>query len=729
MKKFLALFSLLMLVASAATAAPRTKAQMQQAARQAINQQRQFCHLAPSQAPLKVLRSAEQLEVIGLEDGGFAVIAADDLMPAVLGVSASCYTDGTNLNFEWWLAATADAAAAIVRSNAPLRVTTPDPTQFPPEVPTLMTTLWDQDTPYDGMCPTFSGSTRCLTGCVATAMAQILNYHKTPEHGYGQHTIRYGSQSVSANFEEDYYDWEHMLDVYVPGNYTQQEADAVALLMRDCGVAADMQYGGPNEGSGAYSQDAAYGLRKYFGFEDAECLERDNYTEPVWMNMIYRELSENGPLYYGGADYQYGGHAFVFDGYTADGMVSVNWGWSGDCNGYYLVSQLNPDIYHWSYGQDMIVGVKSDRHVLFRNEQVTLTAAGQLQQTLEGGQGEGVIGTLTVAGPLDGADLAYLRFLAGWDADGNPTEGRLRVLDMTNATLQGNTLPDSTFKNCASLSRVRLPESIAAIGSGAFFGCQNLSELRVTAKAVPELLGTGVFEGMPLGSARLYVRSGLKTKYQQAAQWNAFGEKNIFQVGTSVKVRNAIRKYGESNPSFTYTVSGDAIEGEPRITCEAKANSPAGRYPVVISGGTIVNSEAVNFIDGYLIVQKVDAKATVQTAERRVGEPDPQFTLRYEGLVAGDVAPAWVQEPVFVTTATATSKPGEYAVYVQSAEAESYNMVFLPGKLIVKEAEQTAISELSSEAEAEAPAYNMQGQRVNTSRKGLYIVGGKKVVR
>ena len=732
MKKTFLMMALPLLVASAAVAAPRTKAQMQQAARQAINQQRQARHLAPSQAPLKVLRSAEQLEIIGSESGGFAVVAADDLLPAVLGVSVGRYSGGSNPNFEWWLSATESSAEHIVSHKAPLLVTTPDPTKYPTEVPSMVTTKWYQMEPYSDMCPIFSGSTHCLTGCVATAMSQILNYHQTPEHGYGQHSIKYGSQTVTAHFEEDYYDWEHMLDIYTPGSYTDEEAAAVALLMRDCGVAANMEYGGPDEGSGAYSTDAAIGLRVYFGFEDAECLERDYYSEPNWMDIIYRELSENGPLYYGGADYAYGGHAFLFDGYKADGMVSVNWGWAGDDDGYYHVSQLNPEYYHWNYGQDMIIGVKSNNHSLLRTEKVTVTKGGQLQQLLEDTDAEGMVGTLTVEGPLNQADLVYLRELAGWDADDQPTGGRLRVLDLTKAKLTNNTLPDSTFKNCSMLSRVRLPETITAIGSGAFSGCAGLAELRVTTKSVPQLLGTGVFERVPFGTARLYVTSGLKTKYAQAAQWSDFGEKNIFQVGTSVKVRNAIRKYGENNPAFTFTVTGDAIEGTPKLTCEARPNSAAGRYPVHISEGTVVNAEAVNFIDGYLVVQKVDATATVLTADRYEGDDDPDFKLSYTGLVAGDTAPVWTEEPVFYTTAGKSSRPGEYTVYVKSATAESYNMVFLPGKLIVKEKPvPNGIDEVTDGLQQhQLPAYNLQGQRVqNQQRKGITVVGGKKVLK
>ena len=735
MKRLFAFATVLMLSASAVVAAPRTKAQMQQAARQAINKQRSARHLAPSNAPLKVLRSTEQIEVIGLEEGGFAVIAADDLMPAVMGVSTAHYSNGANLNFEWWLTATAEAAKHMVKTGSPMLVTTPDPIKYPDEVPSMVTSKWYQSEPYSNMCPTFSGNVKCLTGCVATAMAQVLNYHQTPPHGQGERTIYYphnnsNGQAVTANFEDDYYDWLNMLDIYTAGNYTQEQADAVALLMRDCGVAADMQYGGPNEGSGAYSQDAAQGLRDYFGFEDAECLERDRYSEPEWMDIIYSELSENGPLYYGGYSWFSGGHAFVFDGYNPDGQVSINWGWSGDDDGFYYVSQLNPSGYDFNMGQDMIIGIKSKNHSVLRSESVTLTEGGQLQKVVEATDTieNSKVGTLTIEGPLNSDDLIYLRELAGWDANGEATEGRLRILDLTKAELEKNTLPDSIFKNCVSLRRVRLPETIANIGVQAFSGCTGLLELRVPSKKIPQLAGAGVFEGMPFGKANLYVYSGLKTKYLQAAQWNEFGEDNIFQIGTSVKVRNAIRYYGEENPTLFYNVSGDGIKGEPVLTCEADQWSPAGRYPIHISKGTVENAEAVNFIDGYIIVRKVEgAEAKVVDVEREEGEPNPEFELIYTGLLDHDAVPTWLEEPQFVTEANEDSPAGEYTITV-SAEPESYVMTFKEGKLTVKAKPiPNAIVEVQR-AETAAPAYNLQGQRVDASRRGLYIQNGKKVV-
>lgn len=715
------------LTATQAIAAPRTAAQMKQAALKAINQHRSNRRMAPRADAPEVLKSTSTYEIIGYKQGGFAVVSADDLVPEVLGVSTSDYSEGRNANFQWWLNAASEAVNYAVQNNIQLTTTKPDPSLYPTEVGPLLTTRWDQETPYNNMCPTYSGSTKCLTGCVATAMAQVLNYHKMPEHGEGQRTIYYphgnhSGQAVSANFSEDYYDWNNMLDDYSTTSYTKEQADAVALLMRDCGVAADMEYGGPSDGSGAYSQDAAAGLRKYFGFAEAQCVERDYYKETTWMNMVYRELSENGPMYYGGADaYGKGGHAFVLHGYRADGKVLVNWGWSGSDDGYYDIAILDPSYYRFSQGQDMIIGVKSNTHSLYRSEIVTTTAEGMLKQAVEALEGEGQIGSLTVNGPLGFEDLKYLRHLAGRDSlDGESGES-VRLLNLTNTQLHDNVLPDSIFKNCVSLQRIYLPATIEHIGREAFSGCSHLYELRVPTKVVPELDGPRVFQDVPMGSCMLYVRSGMKTKYLKKAQWKSFGEKNIGEEGTSIQARNTIRKYGEENPEFYYTISGDDLHGQPELVCEATPSSPAGRYPIYVKRGTI-DRENVDFIDGYLVVQKLDATATVGNYTREEGQPNPEFGFSaYDGLISLDSIPVWLETPVFVTTADETSPAGDYPIMVESATAESYNMTFVPGVLTVTVS--TAINGIDAAQRQQSVYYTLGGSRVEgATRAGIYLM-------
>lgn len=714
-------------------AAPRTHAQMQQLAAKAINHQLSAKRMAPRSGKLTTLKQTSTYAIMGYEQGGFAVVSADDVAPEILGVSTQPYSNGTNPNFQWWLQTMDACVSYAVENGIIMKTTKPDPTKFPTSVEPMLTSEWGQEAPYNNLCPTFSGSTKCLTGCVATAMAQVLNYHKSPEHGYGERTIYYphnnrNGEAVTAKFTEDYYDWSHMRDTY-NYNYTDEEAQAVALLMRDCGVAADMEYGGPSEGSGAYSQDAAEGLRKYFGYEDAECLERDYYSESNWMDIVYRELSENGPMYYGGADASgAGGHAFVLHGYREDGKVYVNWGWEGSDDGYYDIALLNPSYYKFSYGQDMIIGVSGGKQGALRTETVHVEKAGDLQTTIEALEGEGLIGTLTIDGPLDEKDLYYLRWLAGRDSQGALTEGQLRTVIMTNATLPNNALPDSIFKNCATLRKVKLPATTERFGIEAFSGCTHLSALYVPTRTIPALSGTAVFQDLPFGEAKLYVRSSMKTKYLQSALWKEFGEKNIVEVGTSVKVRNTIRRYGEENPVFTYSVNGDAITGEPVLSCEATPQSPAGRYPITISRGTIVG-EDIDFIDGYLVVQKVDASATVGSYTREQFAANPQFELvSYDGLINNDIVPAWIAEPVFYCEATEESPVGEYPITVQSANAESYNLTFVPGVLTVTEA--TGIHNITaSRNQLPEVLYTLHGRRVvGKPQKGIYIAKGRKYV-
>lgn len=795
--------------------------------------------MAPRKASeLKVLKTTDSYEIIGNEQGGFAVIAADDLLPEVLGVSTSKYSEGKNTNFQWWLTAMNQVASYAVQHQVKMNTTKPDPTKYPTSVGPLMTTKWDQDEPYNDLLPQSIYGGRCITGCVATAMAQVLNYFQVPEHGFGQRTIYYpqGSTSgtaITANFGEHVYDWDNMLDEYTYGNYNEAQVNAVATLMRDCGVAADMEYGGSNSienGSGTYSQEAAAGLRTYFGIAEAECFERDNYEEAEWMNMVYRALSEDGPIYYGGSSYSSGGHAFVLHGYREDGKVYVNWGWSGDDDGYYDIALLDPGYYHFDMGQDMIIGVKGAPRNL-TEESVELTKAGTLSSKL-GDDMIGTVGTLKIKGDINSTDLRQIRRLAGIDENGEKTDGRLQHLDLSEAnivsggkaylidgnkqlTTEDNVLAerafygckylksiklpkglktwgegalalclqltdvevgtpaaDADFKivdaivwnnaqdeiiavlpsvsgtfdiakgtkslhnyalaGCARLSKVVLPSSLKTLGTEALRNCSGLQEIRVVSKEVPELLGADVFTGISLTSCQLYVPAGSKTKYAQKAQWGDFkgsNYDNIVEYGSSVKVRNTIRKYGEDNPKFVYVVSGDPITGEPVLSCEATRTTPAGKYPVTISLGTITD-ENVELFDGYIVIQKVNATATVENATREAGQPNPEFSLVFDGLVNDEVVPVWLEEPVFTCEADENSPEGEYPITV-TATAESYKLTFVAGTLTVTPS-TTGIVSVNADAKAKSDViFDLSGRRVSESamNKGLYIRNGKKFVR
>ena len=495
------------LLALGAVAAPRSKAQMKQAAVEAINEQRAPLRMAPRQATeLQTLKTATGYEILGFESGGFAVVSTDDLAPEVLGVSTSHYSNGENTNFQWWLDAINGAVEYAVANNVALVPIAPDPGKYPTQVGPLMTTTWDQLAPYNRLMPISNGGDRCYTGCVATALAQVLNYFKVPEHGIGQRTIHYpynnpNGTPVSANFEEDYYDWDNMLDHYTYG-YNDTQADAVALLMRDCGVASNMMYGGYQEGgSGAYSTEAAAGMRTYFGFEDAVCYERDNYygtkyySDEDWMDMVFTALSEDGPIYYGGADAGgSGGHAFVLHGYNATGKVYVNWGWSGEDDGYYDISLLNPGYYQFSRGQDMIIGIKGEARELIEKD-ITLSKPGTLSSQISVEEMD-YVGTLTLTGSINSSDLLFLRKMAGVDENNERTDGYLHNLDLSGTTFveggdaylidgsrqlttANDELPERAFYGCRQLRTLKLPAGLKHFGDGALALCSLLGEIEI----------------------------------------------------------------------------------------------------------------------------------------------------------------------------------------------------------------------------------------------------------
>lgn len=184
-----------------------------------------------------------------------------------------------------------------------------------------------------------------MTGCVATAMAQVMRYWKYPATGQGSHSYicePNGGQSFteSMDFSTITFDWDNMLPVYTSGNYNDTQADAVAQLMHACGVSVDMTYT-PVE-SGAQSSWVGNALRNYFKYDSSlSYAVRGLFSNAEWEQFIYNELAASRPVQVNGRG-SGGGHAFVCDGYQGDHYFHFNWGWGGSSDGYFMFSALNP---------------------------------------------------------------------------------------------------------------------------------------------------------------------------------------------------------------------------------------------------------------------------------------------------------------------------------------------------------------------------------------------------
>ena len=310
---------------------------------------------------------------------GFIIISADDIISPVLAYSSETSFTAGNIppNVAAWLKGYEHEISYAIKTNmdpAPDVMSKWAALNAGPlpgnglksatGVNPLITTLWGQDPFYNGLCPFDNPKNeRTVTGCVATAMAQVMKYHSYPTTGIGSYsynTTRYGT--LSANFGATTYNWTSM-----PNSVTSANTD-VATLMYHCGVSVEMEYNVSSQGgSAAYviaSDDpkcAENSLKNYFGYATTlQGVKKANYTNSGWISLLKAELDVSRPMVYAG-----GAHCFVCDGYNDSDYFHFNWGWSGDYDGYFLLTSLNPGgtgtgggSGSYTNGQEAIIGIR-----------------------------------------------------------------------------------------------------------------------------------------------------------------------------------------------------------------------------------------------------------------------------------------------------------------------------------------------------------------------------------
>jgi hypothetical protein len=221
----------------------------------------------------------------------------------------------------------------------------------------MVTARWGQSYPYNTLCPLDSNwidpYPQCVTGCVATAMAQIMHYWQWPVRGWGQHEYDCYTETMrpigrlSDNFDTVYYQWGHMPDV-LDTLSSDAEIYAVSRLMYDCGVAVNMHYSAKSSGAHEWSNSdaslpsAGQALRTYFRYHpQLQGVDRTNYSDGDWMGMMLAELDAGRPLLYVATDVNdLGPHAFLVDGYDGNHYLHFNFGWNGRYDGFYAVNSI-----------------------------------------------------------------------------------------------------------------------------------------------------------------------------------------------------------------------------------------------------------------------------------------------------------------------------------------------------------------------------------------------------
>jgi len=318
------------------------------------------------------------------EDKGFTIVSGDDRLPEIVGYSVNGTYDENALptNYVSFMKAYQEMVEGLEKGDAQAKASVAEKKalrtsgyQYSTVAPLLGEIAWNQSEPYNNMCPIYNGTDRAVTGCVATAMAQVMAYYKYPKlllEDIPQYTRQWYGNVVTVpaiSKEEGVYDWDNMLPIYSTGNYSETQAEAVAKLMFHCGAAVNMGYG-PQSGANVTPTP----LAKYFGY-DADLmmdLARSTYTLAEWTEIIDKELAAGRPILYSGSS-SAGGHEFVCDGSDANGLYHINWGWGGYQNGYFDITILNPakggigsgnasDGYNRGCG--MLIGIAPDNGIV-----------------------------------------------------------------------------------------------------------------------------------------------------------------------------------------------------------------------------------------------------------------------------------------------------------------------------------------------------------------------------
>ena len=309
--------------------------------------------------------------------GGWIIISAEDAAAPVLGYNdtGSFNSERMPSNFRHWIQGYEKdlhkARAEKLKPSTEVKAlwkTAGYRTKAAAEK-VLGTPIWGQDSPFNDQCPTVTENGKTYTaisGCVATAMAEILWYHKWPEHGTGTiggytYTSEFKQKVSIPSYSIDSHTYDYSLMPYeYKGSENSAQRNAVAQLVHDCGVMVEAMYNHGGGGTGAYSEDIVKALSEHMYYSSsAQLIYRYAFDDADWTRMIEKEIDEGRPILYGGIDDE-GGHQFVCDGYDTKDYIHINWGWDGDHNGFFTLTLKIPGLYTFSDNQSMIVNLAPD---------------------------------------------------------------------------------------------------------------------------------------------------------------------------------------------------------------------------------------------------------------------------------------------------------------------------------------------------------------------------------
>lgn len=413
--------------------------------------------------------------------GSFAIIAGDDRSRAVLAYGEGtldmnnlpcglqCMLEQYKEQLEW-LAAHPGAQVEITDEHlAPT-----DGSVMP-----LLTCSWSQSEPYYNLCPTDPAGNHAVTGCIATAMAQVMYYWRYPSRLPAVEGYRYEVFTLE-DLPPCTLDWNNMLDQYL-GDYNETQATAIAVLMRYCGQGCHMMYG--VDGSGSYMSSQRGALINFGYVNGIGSTNRDWYSASSWTSKMRDELNAGRPILYT-AQANGGGHAFVIDGWH-DGLFHINWGWAGTGNGYFALDAFNVRGYRFNSDQAMLTGVRppsgsgaspvEDYDLALNGIYYKLDAGEAMVVSKDSGHNS-YAGDVVIPDHItvDGKSLAVTAV-----GDG----AFMNCTGLTSVTIPSTvkTIGRQAFRNCSGLSRVVIPDHVTVIGEQAFAHCVSLEQVTIPA--------------------------------------------------------------------------------------------------------------------------------------------------------------------------------------------------------------------------------------------------------
>ena len=722
-----------------------------------------------------------ELYAFNIEGGGYVIASADDRTLPVLGYSLTGSFDASQIpdNMRSWLQGYAEqikmlgnvSAASVAADDLGLTAIEP-----------LMQTRWGQKAPYNLQTPVVNGK-QTVTGCVATAMAQVMYYHQWPKAATTDipaYTYTYKDEETRETVEVQglpatTFEWDKMLPTYTeesPG--TEEQRQAVARLMRYCGQAVQMDYG---ESSGSEPEYAAKALRNEFGYSKlTRVASRFDYSRLEWCKVIWEELNQKRPVLMAGKNGPYG-HAFIIDGYDGRGMFHVNWGWGGDKDNYFALDVMDPDhpadseptaqeTNGYVLYQKILLGVEPSTG----SEEVTPEMTRCLKMVESPDTYWETLCTTLLYFDLDNKPGNFEMAIGTKDADGNisiiyvhpdkmhiPSEETREL----NYHLEALELPDGSYQLYPFYRDLEVADDTwHQIGNDRQYWGINVKGSEMTFFYDQKLKITKAYlegdEQAPLDECTLVVEvenEGDSDVYMQTSNLLC-GKPNSKDFDI---VRNADYNNGalELQPKekitlrypFTVPFKGDI---ELRL-CRSRSGSPLATTTLTIDKEPHYYDIAMT---DYKVVYKADekdmTKAVTCTLSFKNNDKRPLSCEIYSrigndgrengeynavtptllDLLPGesDEVKAYLEEDLEYIQDPTDLHLVVMMRYNNYILAKILDLVVKPGTTVTPEGTTTVISTIDA-PDVDAPFYDLQGRRVSHPHKGIYIRNGKKVRR